>query len=235
MFTVNDETQAPDQTATAVADGAVQAAVATPPAEETDHSTTVAGIVEGLARALELHDYRRGTFGETAAHTERVMKLACRLTEHIAPELAADPQLAGGFRLHDIGMIGIPTQVLSKKGQLTQDELSEIREHPWLGERIVAPIGCLNGLARQVIACHHEQWDGSGYPRGLRGFEIPLAARIFAVVDAYDSMTNVQPYREPLPVEFALAEINAKSGSHFEPAVVESFLAMHGELNADAS
>src|SRR6188472_1901667 len=88
--------------------------------------TTVAGIVEGLARALELHDYRRGTFGETAAHTERVMKLACRLTEHIAPELAADPQLAGGFRLHDIGMIGIPAQVLTKKGPLTQDELSEI-------------------------------------------------------------------------------------------------------------
>jgi len=154
---------------------------------------------------------------------------ACELTEHIAPDLTADPQLAGGFRLHDIGMIAIPIQVLMKQGPLTPDEVSEIREHPWLGERIVAPIGCLNGLARQVIACHHEQWDGSGYPRGLRGLEIPLAARIFAVVDAYDSMTNVQPYREPLPVEVALSEIDAKSGSHFDPDVVAVFVAMHGE------
>jgi HD-GYP domain-containing protein (c-di-GMP phosphodiesterase class II) len=194
--------------------------------------TTVSGIVEGLARALELHDYRRGAFGETAAHTDRVMRLACELTEQIAPELAEDPQLSGGFRLHDIGMIAIPTQVLMKQGPLTPDEVSEIREHPWLGERIVAPIGCLNGLARQVIACHHEQWDGSGYPRGLRRVEIPLAARIFAVIDAYDSMTNVQPYREPLPIEVALAEIDGKSGSHFDPDVVAAFLTMHARLPA---
>ena len=90
--------------------------------------------------------------------------------------------------------------------------MSEIREHPWLGERIVAPIGCLNGLARQVIACHHEQWDGTGYPRGLRGLEIPLAARIFAVVDAYDSMTNVQPYREPLAADVALGRDRRQVG-----------------------
>jgi HD-GYP domain-containing protein (c-di-GMP phosphodiesterase class II) len=82
----------------------------------------------------------------------------------------------------------------------------------------------MNGLARQVIACHHERWDGTGYPRGLRGLEIPVAARIFAVVDAFDAMTNPQPYREPLPVEFALAEIEDKAGSHFDPAVVHEFL-----------
>jgi putative two-component system response regulator len=194
--------------------------------------TTVSGIVEGFARALELHDYRRGAFGETAAHTDRVMRLACELAEQIAPELCLDPQLAGGFRLHDIGMIAIPTQVLMKQGPLTPDEVSEIREHPWLGERIVAPIGCLNGLARQVIACHHEHWDGSGYPRGLRQLEIPLAARIFAVVDAYDSMTNVQPYREPLAVDVALSEIDAGSGSHFDPDVVAAFLTMRVKQQA---
>ena len=104
-------------------------------------------------------------------------------------------------------MIGIPIQVLAKQGPLTPDEVSEIHEHPWLGERIVAPIESLNGVARQVIACHHEHWDGSGYPRGLRGAEIPLAARIFAIVDAFDSMTNAQPYREPAPVDVALAEL----------------------------
>jgi HD-GYP domain-containing protein (c-di-GMP phosphodiesterase class II) len=214
MFAVHDESE-------------TQATSHAPRTEDLVSPTTVAGIVEGLARALELHDYRRGAFGETAAHTDRVMRVACGLTEQIAPELTHDPQLAGGFRLHDIGMIAIPTQVLMKQGPLTPDEVSEIREHPWLGERIVAPIGCLNGLARQVIACHHEQWDGSGYPRGLRGLEIPLAARIFAVVDAYDSMTNVQPYREPLAIDVALSEIEGKTGSHFDPDVVASFLAMH--------
>jgi HD-GYP domain-containing protein (c-di-GMP phosphodiesterase class II) len=196
------------------------------PTETTPALEATAATVEALARALELHDYRRGRFGETSAHTDRVMRLACALAEQIAPELTHDPQLAGGFRLHDIGMIAIPTQVLMKQGPHTPDEVSEIREHPWLGERIVAPIGCLNGLARQVIACHHEQWDGTGYPRGLRGLEIPLAARIFAVVDAYDSMTNVQPYREPLPADVALAEIDAKTGSHFDPDVVAAFLTM---------
>jgi response regulator RpfG family c-di-GMP phosphodiesterase len=195
---------------------------------------TAASIVESLARALELHDYRRGTFGETAAHTSRVTQLGRRLTELLAPELVSDPQLAAGFRLHDIGMIGIPIDILAKQGPLTSDELNEIREHPWLGERIVAPLECMNGVARQVIACHHERWDGSGYPRALRGTEIPIAARIFAVVDAFDAMTNVQPYREAMPIELALAEIEAKAGSHFEPAVVAGFLTLQGERHPDA-
>jgi HD-GYP domain-containing protein (c-di-GMP phosphodiesterase class II) len=187
---------------------------------------TLAGIVEALSRALELHDYRRGVFGETAAHTERVMRLACRLAERTAPELASNPQLAAGFRLHDIGMIGIPVSVLAKPGPLTEDEVAEIQEHPWLGERIVAPIAALGASARQVIACHHERWDGSGYPRNLRGAEIPTPARIFAVVDAYDSMTNVQPYREALSVEVALAEIEAGAGTHFDPSIAAEFLAL---------
>jgi HD-GYP domain-containing protein (c-di-GMP phosphodiesterase class II) len=186
-------------------------------------------IVESLARALELHDYRRGTFGETAAHTHRVTRLGCELTGRVAPELASDPQLAAGFRLHDIGMIGIPIDILAKQGPLTLDELSEIHEHPWLGERIVAPLECMNGIARLVIASHHERWDGSGYPKGLRAGEIPVAARIFAVVDAYDAMTNAQPYREAIAPETALAELEAKSGSHFEPAIVTAFQAMQRE------
>jgi len=195
------------------------------------HGAT-AGIVEALVRALELHDYRRGTFGESAAHAERVTKLACRLTERVAPELASDPGIEAGFRLHDIGMIGIPAHVLSKPATLTPDELSEIREHPWLGERIVAPVDFLNGLARHVIGCHHERWDGSGYPRSLRGAEIPLPARIFAVADAYDAMTNQQPYRQPLTPDAAVGEIEAKAGSHFDPQVVAALVAWHGERPA---
>ncbi len=180
--------------------------------------------VEALARALELHDYRRGRFGETSSHTARVTRLALALTEHVAPEIALDPQLSHGFRLHDIGMIGVSNATLLKPGALTQSELDEVREHPWLGERIVAPVPALGGLTRQVIAGHHERWDGSGYPRGLRGIEIPVAARIFAVVDAFDAMTHEQPYRAALSVEAALDEIRSKAGLEFDPSVTEAFL-----------
>src|SRR5687767_2198839 len=102
--------------------------------------TAGAATVEALARALELHDYRRGEFGETVAHTSRVTRLALALTEQVAPELTLDTQLVYGFRLHDIGMIGVASSTLLKPGALTQSELDEIREHPWLGERIVAPV-----------------------------------------------------------------------------------------------
>ena len=185
-----------------------------------------AATVEALARALELHDYRRGRFGETAAHAARVTQLALMLTEHVAPELALDPQLAYGFRLHDIGMIGVSNATLLKPGPLTPAELDEIREHPWLGERIVAPVPALGGLARLVIASHHERWDGSGYPRGLRGAEIPLAARIFAVVDAFDAITNDQPYRDAMPLDAAQAEIQSNAGLHFDPDVAAAFLTL---------
>ena len=196
---------------------------------QTSASTTLesaAATVEALARALELHDYRRGRFGETSSHAARVTQLALRLAEEIAPELALDPQLAYGFRLHDIGMIGVSNVTLLKPGALSPAEVDEIREHPWLGERIVAPVPALGGVARQVIACHHERWDGSGYPRGLRGTEIPIAARIFAVVDAYDAMTNDQPYRDALAEEEARDEIEAKAGLEFDPDVVAAFLTL---------
>ena len=196
------------------------------PTETTPAIEQTAATVEALARALELHDYRRGRFGETSAHTARVTQLALQLAEHVAPELALDPQLAYGFRLHDIGMIGVSNATLLKPGALTPAEVDEIREHPWLGERIVAPVPALGGQTRQVIACHHERWDGSGYPRGLRGIEIPLSARIFAVVDAYDAMTNDQPYRDALSEEEARDEIAAKAGLEFDPDVVTAFLSL---------
>ena len=193
-----------------------------------------AATVEALARALELHDYRRGTYGETAAHTTRVTQLGLLVAEQVAPELVLEPQLAYGFRLHDIGMIGVSNATLIKPGPLSPAEIDEIREHPWLGERIVAPVPALGGLARQVIACHHERWDGSGYPRGLRGAEIPLAARIFAVVDAFDALTNDQPYRNAVSRDEAREEIQAKAGLDFDPAVVEAFLALELSLVASS-
>ena len=183
-----------------------------------------AATVEALARALELHDYQRGSFGETAAHTTRVTRLGLLLAEQVAPELCVEPQLAHGFRLHDIGMIGVSSAILMKTGALTPAEVDEIREHPWLGERIVAPVPALGGVARQVIASHHERWDGSGYPRGLRGAEIPIAARVFAVVDTFDALTNDQPYRDAVSIDDARQELHAKAGLDFDPAVVEAFL-----------
>ncbi|MGZ4335464.1 MAG: HD-GYP domain-containing protein [Gaiellaceae bacterium] len=196
------------------------------PTETTPALEATAATVEALARALELHDYRRGRFGETSAHTARVTQLALQLAERVAPELVLDPQLAYGFRLHDIGMIGVSNATLLKPGALTPAEVDEIREHPWLGERIVAPVPALGGQTRQVIACHHERWDGSGYPRGLRGVEIPLSARIFAVIDAYDAMTNDQPYRDALDDASARDEIAGKAGLEFDPDVVAAFLAL---------
>jgi HD-GYP domain-containing protein (c-di-GMP phosphodiesterase class II) len=185
-----------------------------------------AATVEALSRALELHDYRRGEFGETIAHTTRVTRLALVLAKAAAPELILDPQLEHGFRLHDIGMIGVSSSTLLKSGPLSEAELDEIREHPWLGERIVAPVPSLNGLAREVIACHHERWDGSGYPRGLHGTDIPLAARVFAIVDSFDAMTHDQPYRGALTLEEACEEISAGAGKNFDPEIVRLFLSL---------
>ena len=189
-------------------------------------------IVEALSRALELHDYRRGRFAETEAHGARVTQLALLLAERVAPELAADPALAFGFRLHDIGMIGVSDSILSKRGGLTGDELDEMREHPLLGERIVAPVACLAGITRQVIGSHHERWNGSGYPRRLEGERIPLPARIFAIADVYDAMTNEQPYRKALAPEVALAEIEQGAGRLFDPELVPIFLALAEPLAA---
>jgi HD-GYP domain-containing protein (c-di-GMP phosphodiesterase class II) len=190
-----------------------------------------AGAVEALARALELHDYRRGGFGETSAHLQQVTRLALGLAQAVAPQLVADPQLEHGFRLHDIGMIGVSSAILLKHGPLSPDEMAEVCEHPYLGERIVAAVWPLSGVARQVIASHHERWDGSGYPRSLAATDIPLAARIFAVVDAFDAMTHNQPYRDAIPEQLALAEIREKAGSQFDPAIAAKFADIWPELD----
>ncbi len=184
--------------------------------------------VRALAAALELRD------DQTGAHAERVTELALRLTERVAPKLAADPELEYAFLLHDLGKIGVRDAVVLKPGPLDPEEMDEMRRHVVLGERIIAQIPYLGGLARQVVAAHHERWDGTGYPRGLRGEEIPLAARIFAVVDAFDAMTNDRPYRRALPLEQALDEIRRAAGTQLDPSVVRAFVSLVGELGAAA-
>jgi HD-GYP domain-containing protein (c-di-GMP phosphodiesterase class II) len=180
------------------------------------YSTTV----RALAAALELRD------DETGGHGERVARLALELARSIDADLLADPELEYGFLLHDLGKIGVPDSILLKPGPLTARERETMRDHPILGERIVARVPYLRGTARQIVAAHHERWDGAGYPRRLQGLQVPQCARIFAVVDAFDAMTNERPYRAAQKVEYALAEIKRCAGSQFDPVVVEAFLAL---------
>jgi ribonuclease P protein subunit RPR2 len=176
--------------------------------------------VWALAAALDLRD------DMTGGHAERVTRLALRLTERVAPHLCSDPQLEYGFLLHDLGKIGVPDAILLKPAALEESERREIERHPLHGERIVAQIPYLHGLTRQIVVSHHERWDGDGYPHGLVGSGIPLAARIFSVADAFDAMTNDRPYRDALSVTTALREIERQAGRQFDPDVASEFAAL---------
>lgn len=123
-----------------------------------------------------------------------------------------------GAYLHDIGKIGVPDHILRKNGPLTDEERKVMMHHPDIGKRLVADIGFLKG-AVPIVYCHHERTDGKGYPRGLRGDEIPLEARVFAVVDTLDAMISERPYRKPLPLSVARQTIAEEAGKQFDPVV----------------
>jgi ribonuclease P protein subunit RPR2 len=178
------------------------------------HEVTVAA----LAAALELRD------DETGGHAQRVTALALELAHAVAPELAADPELRYGFLLHDIGKIGVPDAILLKPMQLTPAEKRQMEFHTTLGEQLISSVPHLQGVAREVIAFHHERWDGTGYPWGLAGEKIPLSARIFSVADAFDAISNDRPYQRASSVDTALEKIGANAGSQFDPHVVEAFV-----------
>jgi HD-GYP domain-containing protein (c-di-GMP phosphodiesterase class II) len=192
---------------------------------EESYATTV----RALASALELRD------DGTGAHADRVTTLALLLAAQVAPDLTADPELEYGFLLHDLGKIGVPDAILLKPGPLTRREMEEMRYHPILGEKIVGRIPYLSGVARQIVAAHHEHWDGEGYPRGLAGEQIPLGARIFAVADAFDAMTNDRPYRKALTFQVALSEILTGAGTQFDPELVDAFIELAPSLSRAAA
>ncbi len=176
--------------------------------------------VAALSVALELRD------DVTGEHAGRVTRLALDLADLVAPGLSADPELEYGFLLHDVGKIGIPDSILGKPGPLTPAEHEVMCAHPTLGERIVAGVEPLQGLAREVVAAHHERWDGAGYPRHLSGDAIPLAARIFSLADSWDAMRNDRPYRLALSEELAREEIERGRGRQFDPELVDPFLSL---------
>jgi len=171
----------------------------------------------GWSRALDLRDE------ETQGHSLRVTELTVRLAQALGVAEEEIHQIRRGALLHDIGKMGVPDAILLKPGPLTQDEWQIMRQHPIHASELLAPIAYLHP-ALAIPYSHHEKWDGSGYPQKLAGDQIPLAARIFAVVDVWDAMTNDRPYRRAWPAAQALAHIASSAGSDFDPVVVAAFL-----------
>ena len=179
-----------------------------------------------LANALESRDVGTG------AHSARVQRYARELTTVVAPELLADQSVDFGYLLHDIGKIGIPDRILSKPGPLDPDERRVMETHTTLGARILAGVGMLEERGIEIVLHHHERWDGEGYPAGLKGERIPLAARIFAVADALDAMTSDRPYRIAGDWNDACAELERGAGRQFDPDVVAAFVKYEAVLKA---
>ena len=174
-------------------------------------------IIQTLALTVEAKDEY------TRYHLERCREYGMALASVVDPSIAT-AELQYGFLLHDVGKIGVPESILSKAGPLTLEEMKVMRTHPLIGVQIVGPMRrILNDTTIEVIRHHHERFDGEGYPDRLAGEDIPLAARIFSVVDAFDAMTTDRPYRQALSFEEAVDRLQAGANSQFDPDVVRAF------------
>ena len=173
--------------------------------------------LEGWSNALELRER------ETAGHSQRVVELTVELARSFGIDEETLKHVQRGALLHDIGKMGIPDSILLKPGPLTDEEWIIMRQHPIYSYRLLAGIPYLQP-ALDIPYCHHERWDGSGYPRGLKGKDIPLAARIFAVIDVWDALSSDRPYRPAWTIDSIISYLKEQSGKHFDPEVVEKFL-----------
>jgi PAS domain S-box-containing protein/putative nucleotidyltransferase with HDIG domain len=181
--------------------------------------TAYDATIEGWARAMDLRDK------ETENHTRRVTDLTLSLARRLGISDAEMLHIRRGALLHDIGKMGVPDKILLKGGKLTAKEWNIMRQHPQFAYEMLQPITYLK-RSLEIPYCHHEKWDGTGYPRGLKGEQIPLVARIFAVVDVWDAITSERPYRIGWSKSKALKYIREQSGKHFDPKVVDAFLEM---------
>jgi PAS domain S-box-containing protein/putative nucleotidyltransferase with HDIG domain len=184
-----------------------------------DLATAYDATIEGWSRALDLRDE------ETEGHSLRVTEITMKLARAFGLSQAELVQVRWGALLHDIGKMGVPDGILLKPGPLTKEEWLVMHKHPTFAYELLSPIHYLR-LALDIPYCHHEKWDGSGYPRGLKGAQIPLVARIFAVVDVWDALRSDRPYRAAWAKEKVREHICALSGTHFDPQVVETFFQM---------
>jgi HD-GYP domain-containing protein (c-di-GMP phosphodiesterase class II) len=177
-----------------------------------------------LSRAIEARDpYTRG-------HSARVTELAELIACRLGWEEERLESLRVGGTLHDVGKLGVSDEVLRKAGRLEQGELEQIREHPKLGARILLRVAAFRDALPYVLY-HHERWDGTGYPTGRAGKEIPLEARVLAVADAFDAMTSDRPYRRALTHDQALAEVERCAGTQFDPEIARVFLELFAEAD----
>jgi hypothetical protein len=182
--------------------------------------------VRALASAVEAKD------AYTGGHLARVTAYGIEACRALGGDLAATPGLEYAFLLHDLGKIGVPDAVLNKAGPLTDEEWALMREHPAIGLRILEGVPQMD-VVRAVVYSHHERWDGAGYPEGLKGEHIPLAARVFAAVDAFDAITTDRPYRAAVGLEEALHRLRQAVGTQFAPDAVEAVhLVERGRLAA---
>jgi PAS domain S-box-containing protein len=181
-----------------------------------DLSLAYDATIEGWSHALDLRDK------ETEGHTQRVMEISIKLSRESGLSEADLVQVRWGALLHDIGKMGVPDAILFKPGPLTDEEWKVMRMHPQFAYDMLAPIAYLRS-AVDIPYCHHEKWDGTGYPRGLKGEQIPLTARIFAVVDVWDALRSDRPYRTAWPEEKVREYIRSLAGTHFDPKAVEVF------------
>jgi len=188
----------------------------------TDLRLAYDATIAGWSRALDLRDH------DTEGHTQRVADMTVRLARAFGLGEQAIVQIRRGALLHDMGKLGVPDAILLKPGRLTTAERKLMLRHPQYAYEMLSPIAYLS-LALDIPRCHHEKWDGTGYPRGLAGEEIPLAARLFAVVDVWDALSNNRPYRKRWPQKKTLDYIRGQSGKHFDPRVVDVFLRLMRE------
>jgi putative two-component system response regulator len=177
-------------------------------------------VIESLAAAVEAKDV------VTSSHLRRVCHLSVELAKQIDVKLALSEEFVFGCLLHDVGKIGIPEMILNKEGPLNDSEWEVMKGHPAIGMRVVEPLE-LDGVTLGIIGHHHERWDGRGYPDGLRGAAIPLAARIFTVCDAIDAMTSSRPYREGMTLDQAVERVRQGAGTQFDPQVVEALVKLN--------